>query len=107
MSIFSLQGIISDLQWETPVVIETPKLSVMNYNKDLNKRNHSSIKINCDLNRICELEDAVVEWYEEAYYQRKKDLYDLRFLKEYFEIKETQYAGVDGAICKAIMVAKT
>lgn len=25
----------------------------------------SSIKIYCDLNRICEIEDAVVEWYEE------------------------------------------
>ncbi len=25
---------------------------------------HSSEKIYCDLNRICDLEDAIVEWYE-------------------------------------------
>ena len=27
-----------------------------------------SAKIYCDLNRICELEDAVVEWYDQRYY---------------------------------------
>jgi hypothetical protein len=82
---------------------------VFNYNKDWARKifKDSSIKIYCDLNRICELEDAVVEWYEEAYYQRRKDKYDLRFLKDFFEIKEVNYAGVDGAICKAIMTAKT
>lgn len=52
------------------------------------------------------MEDAVNEWYEEAYYQRRNDLYDLSFLKAYFDIKSVEYAGVDGAICKASMVAK-
>jgi hypothetical protein len=52
------------------------------------------------------LEDAVNEWYEEAYYQRRGDLYDLSFLKEAFEIKSIEYAGVDGAICKATLSAK-
>lgn len=47
---------------------------MLNYDKDWTKKTSffrigdSSIKIYCDLNRICELEDAVVEWYEEAYY---------------------------------------
>jgi hypothetical protein len=62
---------------------------VVNYNYDfarkLLKKGESSIKINCDLNRICELEDAVVEWYEEKYYQRPKDLYDLSFLRANFD----------------------
>ena len=49
------------------------------------------------------MEDAVNEWYEEAYYQRRGDLYDLNFLKEAFEIKSIEYAGVDGAICKATL----
>ena len=62
---------------------------------------NSSIKIFCDLNRICEIEDTVVEWYEEAYYQRKSGLIDLSFLKDNFAIKELHYAGVDGTICKA------
>lgn len=59
------------------------------------------------MNRICELEDAVVEWYEEAYYQRRSDLYDLNYLKELFDIKKVEYAGVDGAICKVLMIART
>jgi hypothetical protein len=70
MSIFSLQGFMQELSWEEPVFTDTPKLSVLNYNKDMAKPRFfsSSMKIICDLNRICELEDAVVEWYEEAYY---------------------------------------
>jgi len=70
------------------------------------------------LNRICELEDAIVEWYEAKYYQRR-ELFDLTFLKgvpdqfdpkqrqqhAVFEIKDLQYAGVDGSICKAVLTA--
>ncbi len=70
MSLFSLQGFITDLTWDPPQISDSPKLSVFNYNKDWARKlfKDSSIKIYCDLNRICELEDAVVEWYEEAYY---------------------------------------
>ena len=108
MSLFSLQGFITDLQWDVPVMADTPKHSVFNYNKDWARNifGDSSIKIYCDLNRICELEDTVVEWYEEAYYQRRSDLYDLKFLKDHFEVKEIHYGGIDGAICKAVVIAK-
>ncbi len=58
------------------------------------------------MNRICELEDAVVEWYEEAYYQRRADLYNITFLQDCFDVKLVEYAGVDGAICKATLIAK-
>jgi len=51
------------------------------------------------------MEDAVVEWYQEAYYQRKFDLIDIDFLSACFEIKDVKYAGVDGAILKAYCVA--
>lgn len=81
MNIFSLQGFVSELNWDEPIFTDTPKLSVYNYNKDVAKTfierglsalaGNPSIKLYCDLNRICELEDAVVEWYEEIYYQRK------------------------------------
>ena len=70
------------------------------------------------MNRICELEDAIVEWYEAKYYQRR-ELFDLTFLKgvpdtndpklrqglPILEIKDLQYAGVDGSICKAVLKA--
>ena len=70
INLFTLQGFIKEIEWEKPTIIETPKLSLLNYNKDLERKNAKdfSMKIYCDLNRICELEDAVVEWYEEAYY---------------------------------------
>ena len=65
------------------MISATPKLSVTNYNKDWarNKFNDSSLKIYCDLNRICEIEDTVVEWYDEAYYQRRDDVINLDYLK--------------------------
>lgn len=113
MSLISLQGCISEINWDEPIVTDTPKQSVLNYDKDWAKKTlffrkgDTSIKIFCDLNRICELEDAVVEWYEEAYYQRRSDLYDLNYLKELFDIKKVEYAGVDGAICKVLMIART
>ena len=31
---------------------------------------------------------------------------DLNYLKEFFEVKEIQYAGVDGAVVKATLQAK-
>jgi len=100
---------------------EAPKTSALTYDKDWTKRLffiHSSQKIYCDLNRICELEDAIVEWYEAKYYQRR-ELFDLTFLKgvpddlesnprqatPVLEIKDLQYAGVDGSICKAVLQA--
>ena len=96
-------------------------MSALTYDKDWTKRLffiHSSQKIYCDLNRICELEDAIVEWYEAKYYQRR-ELFDLTFLKgvpdipdqkprqglPIMEIKDLQYAGVDGSICKAVLQA--
>ena len=67
---------------------ETPSWSVDNYSKDWEKRFcESSVKIHCDLNRICEVEEAVEEWYEERYHQRKVDLLDLGFLKDKFDVK--------------------
>lgn len=91
MKVFSLQGFVKEVKWDAPVWTETPKLSVSNYNKDfaanslfsalipLANSGIPSVKIYCDLNRICEIEDAVVEWYEEAYYQ-KDDRFDLSFM---------------------------
>ena len=29
------------------------------------------MKIHCDLSRICEVEDSVVEWYDSNYFQRE------------------------------------
>lgn len=52
------------------------------------------------MSRICELEDAVVEWYDSRYFQRPKELLNLDFLKQLFIIKKYECAGIDGLICK-------
>jgi|LauGreDrversion4_2_1035121.scaffolds.fasta_scaffold349692_1 hypothetical protein len=52
------------------------------------------------MSRICELEDAVVEWYDSRYFQRQGELLNLDFLKQLFLIKKYECAGIDGLICK-------
>jgi hypothetical protein len=38
-------------------------------------------KIYCDMSRICELEDAVVEWYDSRYFQRPDELLNISYLE--------------------------
>ena len=109
ISIGSLQGFIDKVYWDEPIIKEGPKLDLLTYNKDLMraKSRDRSAKIYCDLNRICELEDAVVEWYEEKYYTLSKERVDLKFLEDAgFQIKSVHYAGVEGAICKAELIVQ-
>ena len=63
-------------------------------------------KIYADLNRICEIEDAVVEWYEQQYYPHKKNIININFLRPFFHIKKVDYSGSDTVIAKAFLVAK-
>jgi hypothetical protein len=58
------------------------------------------------MSRICELEDAVVEWYDSRYFQRPKELLNLDFLQQLFHIKKYECAGIDGLICKIQLQAK-
>ena len=64
------------------------------------------MKIHCDLSRICEVEDSVVEWYEANYFQGQFQLLSLDHLSSHFFIKSYQCAGVDGLICKIHLEAK-
>ena len=57
-------------------------------------------KIFCDMSRICELEDAVEEWYDHRYFQRGQEVLKIDFLKQLFAIKKYECAGIDGLICK-------
>ena len=63
------------------------------------------LKIFCDTNRVCELEDSVVEWYDSQYFQRQHELLDLSFFEPMFQIKGYMCAGVDGLICKIHLIA--
>lgn len=83
MTLANLNGFVEWLAWERPTFSEAPNVSALTYDKDWTKRlffSHSSQKIYCDLNRICELEDAIVEWYGAKYYQGR-ERFDLSFLQ--------------------------
>jgi hypothetical protein len=119
VTIANLSGFIEWLEWEPCTITEAPNVSALTYDKDLIKSlffKHSSQKIFCDLNRICELEDATEEWYEERYFQRK-EIFDLTFMQgadldpdrqrrnPIFTFRDLKYAGIDGSICKAVLIA--
>jgi hypothetical protein len=78
------------------------KENVLNYNRDLKMKSNKdrAQKIYCDLTRVCEIEDAVVEWYDSKYFQRKSELLNFNFLEKLFVIKKYECAGVEGLICK-------
>ena len=71
LTLSNLNGFVEWVEWEPISFSEAPNASALTYDKDWTKRLffiHSSQKIYCDLNRMCMLEDAIVEWYEAKYY---------------------------------------
>lgn len=67
-----MQGLvdIDSIEWFEPDFLNAPKVNVLTYNKDMRMKsaNDNAQKIYCDLSRICEVEDAVVEWYDSKYF---------------------------------------
>ena len=59
------------------------------------KKSDRAIKIYADINRVCEIEDTVVEWYAERFYDKQKELIDFTFLKDLFIIKDIDYSRAD------------
>ena len=78
----------------------------MNYNRDWKSKNKDRVqKIYCDMSRVCEVEDQVLEWYEEQYFQRQNEKLNLDIFKSIFKIEQVQYGGIDGLICKVQLLA--
>lgn len=113
VTLSNLNGSVEWIEWEAPTFSQAPTETALTYDKDRTRFtlfSHSSQKIYCDLNRICELEDAIVEWYEAEYFQKQENLYDLGFLRidganSLFQLKQLLYAGVDGSICRIVCEA--
>jgi len=99
---------VTDIKWEPICITLTPKEAITEYNKDVGKAlfQDTSIKNYCDMNRICEVEDAIVEWYEEEFYQKLQFKVDLAFLLPLFKIQSVQYGGVDGSILRVTASAR-
>ena len=107
ITLFNLNGAVKQVRWDQPQATATPNLSSLNYDRDRTKWlmfKHSSQKIYCDLNRICEIEDSATEWYDPKYYTLNP-LFDLSFLQPYFRLVSLKYTGVDGSICKCHLQA--
>ncbi len=89
VNFFSMQGLldINSVEWFVPQLTEPTKETVLNYDKDLHHQNPDRImKIHCDLSRICEVEDSVVEWYDSNYFQGHFNVLNLDHLKSHFKI---------------------
>ena len=98
---------IDSIEWVDEDITVPSKETVLNYDKDVKQRaaKDKSQKIYCDTSRICELEDAVVEWYDSRYFQRQNELLNIDFLKDLFVVKKYECAGIDGLICKVQLQA--
>jgi hypothetical protein len=98
---------IDSIQWEIPLETKTPSVLFLDYNRDqFFGQTNSAQKIIADLSRVCELEDAIVEWYDPKYFQNQKNKFDLNYLKPFFVIKRVEYAGYDSVIARVHLVAK-
>eukprot|EP00347_Sterkiella_histriomuscorum_P024104 403332295 len=104
INLYCLQGLIDidSIEWLDCDTTNPPKENVITYDKDIRMRASSdkAQKIFCDMSRICELEDAVVEWYDSKYFQRQQEMLNIDFLNELFVVKKYECAGIDGLICK-------
>ena len=101
---------VRSVVWEEPWLGPRPHETVLNYVKDkttfFTGRKHlppvenGIKKIFADLNRICEIEDEELEWYERAYFPAPHVLPSLGLFDRLFTIKDEKYAGTDRVVGK-------
>jgi hypothetical protein len=69
-----MQGMvdIDSIKWFPPILTVPNQETVLTYSNDGKHREVRDrvLKIFCDTNRVCEIEDSVVEWYDSKYFQR-------------------------------------
>ena len=67
-----MQGMIDidSIKWFPPQISIPTKDTVLTYSKDGKSTEVKDrvLKIFCDTNLVCELEDSVVEWYDSKYF---------------------------------------
>ena len=82
-TLINLDELMASCLWEQPEISQTPRpISLSNVN------DVPSIDITSDLNRVCELEDLVTEWYDKTEAKVELSLIDLRCLLLFFTIQE-------------------
>ena len=72
INLYSLQGLVNieSIEWVDCGITLHPSYNVITYDKDIGMwaATDKAQKIYCDMSRICELEDAVGEWYDSRYF---------------------------------------
>ena len=58
---------MDSVEWFEPFLTIPTKETTLTYDKDSHRTDDRIMKINCDLSRVCEVEDYVCEWYEKRY----------------------------------------
>jgi len=105
-----MQGMIDfdSIEWFLPALTQPTQDTVLTYSNDGKARavKDRVLKIFCDTNRVCELEDSVVEWYDSNYFQRPSELLDITFFEPMFKIQSYSCAGIDGLIGKVHLIAQ-
>ena len=82
-TLINLDGLMGSCLWEQPVISQTPSPKQGILRNDI-----PSIDITSDLNRVCEVEDFVTEWYDKTDAKEELSLGDLRCLLLFFTIQE-------------------
>ena len=62
-----------------------------------------------DLERVCEVEDTVVEWFDYEYLQNKahlKRVLDIDKFKLQFNVKAVEVGGIDFSVWRVTLIAK-
>jgi len=59
------------------------------------KSSDEVVKLEIDLNRVCELETMGSEWYDSKYYKMTKQFYDLDALLQCFVVKSIEFTELD------------
>ena len=99
LTLINLDGLMSSCMWEQPVISHTPRPSLWHIN------DVPSIDITSDLNRVCELEDFVTEWYDMTDAKVELSIVDLRCLLLFLTIQEEEYSALEHAIYKFVLRA--
>lgn len=125
--IFNLNGLVRNVSWQAPEIKPFPQheRSALEYNKQAlllmkglisyggkTKRNDKKLinntKVVCNTNRICEVEDAVVEWVAFSHNMRPRfqpEILDQNLLN-YFNVLSFHFNDLDQHYSKLVLQAK-
>ncbi|CDW80022.1 UNKNOWN [Stylonychia lemnae] len=111
--LYNMNGIINidSFQWEQPQLLLIPQneKNPLVYNKDvkaLQYKDKRKSKLYANTNRICELEDAVVEWIPISKSQKPKLDIEYQELQTFFNIISIHFNEVDQHFNRIVAQAK-